>query len=79
MKGRQDRDQRHLLYEFGLDEMIPADHLLRRIDDFATAVLGDLHEQLPPIRLQRPARKKRKRSPESKATPPGIFRQYRPI
>ena len=26
--------------------MIPADHLLRRIDVFATAVLADLHEQL---------------------------------
>src|SRR5438552_436261 len=26
--------------------MIPADHLLRRINVFATAVLGDLHEQL---------------------------------
>jgi hypothetical protein len=33
--------------------MIPADHLLRRIDVFATGVLGDLHEQLSPIRLQR--------------------------
>jgi hypothetical protein len=33
--------------------MIPADHLLWRIDVFATAVLGDLHEQLSPIRLQR--------------------------
>ena len=30
--GRQDR----LLYEFDLDEMVPDDHLLRRID----AVLG---------------------------------------
>ena len=26
--------------------MIPTDHLLRRIDVFATAVLADLHEQL---------------------------------
>src|SRR3989441_5059639 len=46
MMGRQDRDQRQLFYEFSLDEMIPADHLLRRINVFATAVLGDLHEQL---------------------------------
>jgi hypothetical protein len=27
MMGRQDRDQRQLIYEFSLDEMIPADHL----------------------------------------------------
>jgi Transposase domain (DUF772) len=33
-------------HEFSLDEMIPADHLLRRINVFATAVLADLHEQL---------------------------------
>jgi hypothetical protein len=46
MMGRQDRDQRQLFYEFSLDEMIPTDHLLRRIDVFATAVLADLHDQL---------------------------------
>ena len=44
MMGRQDRDQRQLFYEFSLDEMIPTDHLLRRINVFATAVLADLHE-----------------------------------
>ena len=31
MMGRQDRDQRQLFYEFSLDEMVPPDHLLRRI------------------------------------------------
>ena len=46
MMGRQDRDQGQLFYEFSLDEMIPTDHLLRRINGFATAVLADLHEQL---------------------------------
>ena len=46
MMGRQDRDQGQLFYEFSLDEMIPADHLLRRINVFATAVLADLHHQL---------------------------------
>jgi transposase len=45
MMGRQDRDQRQLFYEFSLDE-IPSDHLLRRINVFATAVLADLHKQL---------------------------------
>jgi len=44
MMGRQDRDQRQLFYEFNLDEMIPTDHLLRRINVFATAVLADLHD-----------------------------------
>jgi transposase len=46
MMGRQDRDQGQLFYEFSLDEMIPTDHLLRRINVFATAVLADLHQQL---------------------------------
>ena len=46
MMGRQDRDQRQLFYEFSLDQMIPTDHLLRRINVFATLVLADLHHQL---------------------------------
>src|SRR3981189_616396 len=46
MMGRQDRDQRQLFYEFSLDEMIPTDHLLRRINVFATAVLAELHQHL---------------------------------
>ncbi len=46
MMGRQDRDQRQLFYEFSLDEMIPTDHLLRRIYVFATTALADLHHQL---------------------------------
>jgi transposase len=46
MMGRQDRDQGQLFYEFSLDDVIPTDHLLRRINVFATAVLADLHEQL---------------------------------
>jgi hypothetical protein len=32
MMGRQTADQRALFYEFDLDERVPADHLLRRID-----------------------------------------------
>ena len=46
MMGRQDRDQGQLFYEFKLDEMIPKNHLLRRINVFVTTVLADLHEQL---------------------------------
>src|SRR6266571_3410859 len=46
MMGWQDRDQRQLFYEFSLDEVIPTDHLLRRMNVFATAVLADLREKL---------------------------------
>jgi hypothetical protein len=49
MMGRQDRDQRQLFYEFSLDDVIPRDHLLRRVNVFATTVLSDLHEQLKPF------------------------------
>jgi hypothetical protein len=44
MMGRQDRDQRQLFYEFDLDGVVPPDHLLRRLNVFATAVLSDLHD-----------------------------------
>jgi len=46
MMGRQDRDQGQLFYEFNLDDAVPPDHLLRRLNVFATAVLSDLHERL---------------------------------
>jgi transposase len=46
MMGRRHREQASLFYEFRLDDMIPKDHLLRRIDVFLTSALGDLHEQL---------------------------------
>lgn len=46
MMGRQTADQRALFYEFDLDERVPADHLLRRIDIFTTAALSDLHKEL---------------------------------
>ena len=48
MMGRQSGDQARLFYEFRLDERIPKNHLLRRIDVFVTAVLGDMHDQLNP-------------------------------
>jgi transposase len=48
MMGRQDRDQGQLFYEFKLDEVIPKNHLLRRMNVFVTA-LADLHEQLKPF------------------------------
>jgi transposase len=49
MMGRQDRDQGQLFYEFKLDEVIPKNHLLRRMNVFVTTALADLHEQLRPF------------------------------
>ena len=49
MMGRQNCEQRQLFYEFNLDDMIPADHLLRRLDVFVTAALADLHGRLRPF------------------------------
>src|SRR6266699_859505 len=46
MMGRQDVDQASLFYEFRLADRIPKDHLLRRINVFAAAVLADVHNQL---------------------------------
>jgi transposase len=46
--GRQRRDQGKLFYEFRLDDRIPKNHLLRRIDVFVTAALADLHKELEP-------------------------------
>jgi transposase len=49
MMGRQDRDQGQLFYEFNLDEVIPKEHLLRRMNVFVTGVLADLHQRLKPF------------------------------
>ena len=48
MMGRQRRDQGKLFYEFRLDDRIPQNHLLRRIDVFVTGALADLHKKLEP-------------------------------
>jgi len=48
MMGRQSGDQASLIYEFCLDDRVPKNHLLRRIDVFVTAALADVHEQLDP-------------------------------
>lgn len=47
MMGRQTRGQEQLFYEFNLDEVVPADHLVRRID----AVLDTswVHRELAPF------------------------------
>jgi transposase len=46
MMGRRRRDQGKLFYEFNLDDMVPRDHLLRRMDVFVGSALADLHAQL---------------------------------
>ena len=49
MMGRQDRDQGHLFYAFNLDQVIPRDHLLRRMNVFVTSVLATVHQHLKPF------------------------------
>src|ERR1700751_4648681 len=46
MMGRQAVDQSQLFYLFNLEEHIPPDHLLRRINPSVTRVLADLREKL---------------------------------
>jgi hypothetical protein len=46
MMGRQRRDQGKLFYEFRLEDRIPENHLLRRINVFVTTVLADLVQAL---------------------------------
>src|SRR6516164_1849185 len=49
MMGRQTVDQSQLFYLFNLEEYIPADHLLRRLNPIITRVLIDLREKLAPF------------------------------
>lgn len=49
MMGRRKRDQGKLFYEFRLEDRIPKEHLLRRMNVFVTAALGDLHKTLKPF------------------------------
>jgi transposase len=48
MMGRQIGDQASFFYEFRLDDRVPQEHLLRRINRFLTPVLDGMHEQLRP-------------------------------
>jgi len=48
MMGRQRRDQGRLFYEFRLEDRIPENHLLRRMNVFVTVALSDLHQELEP-------------------------------
>ena len=49
MMGRQERDQGKLFYEFHLEDRIPKNHLLKRMNVFVTAALADLHAELRPF------------------------------
>ena len=46
MMGRQESDQGHLFYEFCLDEAVPDDHLVHKID--AVLDLSWVHAELAP-------------------------------
>ena len=48
MMGRRRRDQGKLFYEFRLEDRIPENHLLRRMNVFVAAALADLHKDLAP-------------------------------
>jgi transposase len=48
MMGRLRRDQGRLFYEFRLEDRIPENHLLRRMNVFVTVALADLHTELEP-------------------------------
>ena len=47
MMGRLEARQAKLFYEFCLEDRVPADHLLRKID--AVLDLGDVHRRLEPF------------------------------
>ena len=47
MMGQQGEDQRKLFYEFCLEDRVPADHLLRKVDRFLD--LGTLRRELAPF------------------------------
>ena len=46
MMGRLAADQRMLFYPFNLDECIPQNHILCKINIFVAAALADLQKQL---------------------------------
>ncbi len=48
MMGRRKRDQGKLFYEFRLEDRIPENHLLRRMNVFVAAALSNLHKELEP-------------------------------
>ena len=51
MMGRRSQGQRHLFYQFHLDEAVPEDHLVRKVD--AVLDLSWVHAELAPHYLAR--------------------------
>jgi hypothetical protein len=49
MMGRQIGDQARFFYEFRLDDRVPKDHLLRRINRFLSPVLAACMSNCSPI------------------------------
>ena len=49
MMGRQTGDQSQLFYAFNLEQRIPANHLLRRLNPVVTHVLAGLRAKLTPF------------------------------
>jgi transposase len=47
MMGRLDTDQEQFFYEYRLDDLVPSDHLVRKLD--AVLDLGDLRAELTPF------------------------------
>ena len=46
--GRRKRDQGKLFYDFRLEDRIPDNHLVRRMNAFVGVALADLHKELEP-------------------------------
>jgi transposase len=46
MTGRRKQDQGSLFYEFRLEDRIPENHLLRRMNVFVTVILADVYTEL---------------------------------
>ena len=45
MMGCQSTDQVRLFYSFNLEDRIPSQHLLRRMNVFVSAAFSDLHQE----------------------------------
>jgi hypothetical protein len=59
MMGLQRRDQGRLFYEFRLEDRIPENHLLRRMNVFVMVALTDLGQARNLAELDSPVRNRR--------------------
>jgi transposase len=49
MMGRQTTDQARLFYEFNLEDRVPKNHLLRRMNGIVSSALAGIHAELEPF------------------------------